>query len=120
MKFVGVRDASFESWVVGAILGSVHLGLVVLLILGSMHGSHDAQWQLMFAPFLLLDLPILIIGYPVALGIGQFLHLVGVHFGTYGVDYLFFGVAHGIIGSMFYTIVPAAISAHLHSRRSVA
>src|SRR6476661_5557881 len=117
MRFVGLRGASFESWLVGAVIGTVHLAVVALLILLSAYGSRDAGWNLIFTPLLLVDLPVLAIGYPVGFGCAWAAARLGI---PVEPNLVMVAIAHGLFGSAFYLVLPPAIAAHRLFRRNLA
>jgi hypothetical protein len=116
MKFVGLHRASSESWQAGAALAAAHSVIVLAMILLAARGSHDAQWGLIFLPLALLDLPVAVLAYPLALGLARALKRLGV---LPPFDPIFLGVAvaNGLVGGAFYLILPPAISAHKRFRR---
>lgn len=120
MKVVGFRGASARSWRIGGILATMHLAAVLAAILALSRGSHDAGWQLAFIPFMLVDLPVLPVAYPAALGVIAVLGRLGVGLGDYGADYLLVGIANGLFGSLLYLSIPPALSAHRRFRKAVA
>ena len=117
MRFVGVRGASSESWLAGAVAGTVHFAVVAILILLSAHGSRDAGWNLAFVPLFLADLPVAAIAYPIGLGAARAAAGLSIHADP---TFVMVAVAHGLFGSAFYLILPPAVSAHRIFRRSLA
>ena len=117
MRFVGLKRASFESWVTGAVLAVLHLAVVLMVLWFTAGGSHDAQWQLAFVPLFIIDLPVAILAYPVGIGAAWIARGVGV---SPAPALVVAAVANGLIGSLFYLVLPPAISAHRRFRREAA
>jgi uncharacterized membrane protein len=116
MRFVGLRGASFESWTTGVGLAFAHLLLVGFLLVLAARSSHDAQWQLGFLPLLLVDLPIAVIAYPLGFAAAWAAAWAGIRIEPTLVAV---AVANGLVGSLFYLVLPPAISAHRMVRRRV-
>ena len=114
MRFVGLRGASAGSWRFGAIVAVPHFLLVVGLMTFSAMGSRDAQWQLIFTPLLIVDLPIALLAYPLGMAVAYAAEAAGL---SIAGDFVLVFVANGLVGSGFYLIIPPAISAHLRARR---
>ncbi len=114
MRFVGLRGASADSWRFGAIFAVPHFVFVVGLMTFAAMGSREAQWQLIFAPLLLLDLPVALLAYPLGIAAAYAAEAAGL---PVDGDLVLVFVANGLVGSAFYLIVPPAISAHLRARR---
>ena len=117
MRFIGLRGASFESWMIGAAASALHLALVLSLLILVASGSRDAQWNLAFAPLLVLDLPVALVGYPLAFGLIGAAKAAGIH-----LDPTIFmvAIANGLVGSAFYLVLAPAISAHRRLRKRAA
>ena len=116
MSFVAFKNASRESWVIGRILGAGHFFWAALLTLAAANGSHDAQWELIWIPFVIADLPVSIVLYPLAVW------LVGGHLGGFGPwsepEVLIPGFVHCIAGSLLWAAIPPAVSAYRFLRAS--
>jgi hypothetical protein len=78
VSFVATRNASRESRIIGRILGVGHLCAAALLTFAAATGSNDAQWGLIWIPFVIADFPVSIVLYPLAIW------LVGPHLGGSG------------------------------------
>jgi hypothetical protein len=117
MRFTGLRGASFESWITGGVASAVHLALVVSLLILAAAGSRDAQWNLGFAPLFVLDLPVALVGYPLAFALIGAARAAGIHLDP---TILMVAIANGLVGSAFYLVLPPAISAHRKLRKRAA
>lgn len=116
MKFVGLHRASSESWQTGLALAVAHSVVVLAVIVLSARGSRDAQWGLALIPLALLDLPVAVLAYPLALGLVWALKCLGL-LSPFDPIFLGVAVANGLVGGAFYLILPPAISAHRQFRR---
>jgi len=116
VSFVATRNASRESRIIGRVLGAGHLCAAALLTFAAASGPHDAQWELIWIPFVIADLPVSIVLYP--LGIW----LVGPHLGGFGPwsepEVVIPGFIHCVAGSALYLVIPPAISAYRVLRTS--
>ena len=117
MRFIGLRGASLGSWRTGAAAGAVHLAVVAIVILLSAYGSRDAGWNLAFVPLFLVDLPVMVIGYPIGVGTAWAAAGMGIRAEP---TLIMVAVANGIFGSLFYLILPPAVSAHRIFHRETA
>lgn len=115
MRFIGLRGASLESWITGAAASAIHLAVVLLLLVLVARGSRDAQWNLACAPLFVLDLPIALIGYPLAFALIGAIRAAGIHLDP---TILMVAIANGLVGSAFYLVLPPAISAHRRLRKT--
>ena len=90
--------------------------IVMAFVLAAARGSRDAQWELIFIPVLLLDLPAALVAYPLGFA------ATWAGKGWVGVDpmLVFVAVGNGVFGSLFYLIVPPAISAYRSLKRASA
>jgi len=119
MRFIGLRGASSESWASGKALAGAHIAIVTVFVFFAARGSHDAQWQLAFLPLGILDLPVSMLGYPLGFGVAWALKGLGVSL-PFDAMVVVVAVAHGLVGSAFYLILPPAISAHRRFKRECA
>jgi hypothetical protein len=117
VRFVGLRRASFESWVAGVSLAAFHFLGVLAVVWFCSRGSRDAGWELAFVPLFLVDLPVAILAYPLGLGAAWLAREVGVSIDPMLV---IVAVANGIVGSLFYLVIPPAVSAHRAFKHGVA
>ncbi len=109
MTFIGLKHASDESRALGLGVGILHLCLVALTTFFAVRSSHGAQWQLMFTPFFVLDLPVALPLYPVAFVLAGPLFQASA---WWLPDVVTFFVVHGLLGSAFWALVPPAVSSH--------
>src|SRR5687768_6412247 len=61
----------------GSPLTAYPLGATTLIVFGD-RGSRDAQWDLVFMPLALLDLPVAVLAYPLGFGVTWALKSLGV------------------------------------------
>ena len=115
MSAQGAPRSSRESWYIGCALAIAHLLIVAAFLLSAARGSRDAQWQLIFLPVLLLDLPAALVAYPLGFAAMRASEAIGV-----GVDSMlvFVAIANGLFGTLFYFIAPPAISAYRRLKRA--
>jgi hypothetical protein len=113
--FVTVKEASSRSWAIGAGLAVTHAALAGFVIFACLNSSRDAQWNLIWMPLALLDFPVSIVLYPVALALANLVASVGWHLPD--PEVLIPGVIHGAFGTILYLVIPPAVSAHLRWRR---
>lgn len=91
---------------VGIVLGGLHFLLVALVVLSLLTTELDAQWQLVWIPFLIADFPISLLIVVARLLIPVWHFSVG----TYPVSelhgFLVPAVVHGIVGSLWWFLLP--------------
>lgn len=107
---------------IGVALGLVHLLLVAVVALDLAREELDAQWQLIWIPFLVADFPVSLL-IPLMWYLFPTAHL---SFGSYPVSeaqgFIFPVVVHGIIGSLWWFLIPilaARLWARIRGSRSV-
>jgi hypothetical protein len=114
MSFVGLEDASPQSRIVGLVLAGIHFAASLAVGYAAATGSHDAQWQLVWAPLALADLPVTVVLYPIGFVLFGRLFTGFQSWSDPMVAIPF--LVHGVFGSALYAAIPPAISAHLKYR----
>jgi len=116
MRFIGVKGASRRSWAVGYLLGALHLAFAILVALAAVTGSHDAQWQLVWAPLVIADLPVSLLLDPPAF---SFANAYFTGWGSWSDPQILAPLfVHGLFGSLLYAFIPPSISAARQWRAS--
>jgi hypothetical protein len=116
MRFIAVKGASHASWAVGYLLGSLHLAFAFVIALAAVTGSHDAQWQLVWAPLVIADLPVSLFLDPPAFSLAN-TYFTG--WGSWSDPQILAPLfVHGLFGSLLYTFIPPSISAARQWRSS--
>jgi hypothetical protein len=114
MSFVGLENASHRSRIVGLVLAGIHFAVTLVFGYAAATDPHDAQWQLIWAPMALADLPVTVVLYPIGFVVFRpfFTGFQSWSDPMVAIPFLI----HGVFGSALYAAVPPAISAHFRYR----
>ncbi|MGE0108910.1 MAG: hypothetical protein AB7S81_03990 [Bdellovibrionales bacterium] len=104
------KEASHGSYKIGWVMAAVHLAISWCVILTLGRGEPDAQWQLVWILFLPIDFPfsllVLFSGYLFPSWEFEFLKYPISSFH----GFIFPSIIHGIIGPLWYFLIPVFIS----------
>ena len=110
--------ASSTSYVVGSVLGVLHLSISWWVIFGLVRGGADAQWQLVWFLFLPFDLPFSLLVF----FSGSFVPDWSIASLPYPVSelrgFILPAIIHGLVGPLWYFLLPVAVSSVRRSRQA--
>ena len=106
----------------GAVLGGMHLIVSAVIIVPIATRPLVAQWQFSWIPLMVIDLPLTIVGAPLEfllsnVSVPMSLKSVLPDGGLQSVDGLFSSLLHGVVGPIFYYVLPLLVWQARESRR---
>jgi hypothetical protein len=114
-RFLG--RASKTSYLVGSVLGLVHFSIAWWVIVRLALGGADAQWQLVWFLFLPFDLPFSLLVF----FSGSFFPDWSISSLPHPVselrDFILPAFIHGVVGPLWYLLLPIAVSSLRRSRQ---